>query len=78
MVYTLIDEEGFVQVDLLLSYPIEYSRLRSHADVFEIEGTQFLVSSKRDLLEVKRSVRPPRDKDVQDIRALQELIDEQR
>ena len=76
LVYTLIDEEGFVQVDLLVSYPIEYSRLESNADVFEIEGAQFLVSSKRDLLEVKRTVQPPREKDLQDIRALQELIDE--
>lgn len=78
LVYTLIDEEGFVQVDLLLSYPIEYSRLKSDSDAFEIDGTRFLVSSKRDLLEVKQLVDPPREKDIQDIRTLQELLDEKR
>ncbi len=75
LVYTLIDQEGFIQVDLLLSYPIDYSRLESNADRFEIDGARFLVSSKEDLIEVKQAVVPPREKDLQDIRALQDLID---
>ena len=53
LVYTLIDQEGFIQVDLLLSYPIDYSRLESNADRFEVDGARFLVSSKEDLIDAE-------------------------
>lgn len=77
LVYTLNDKDSFLQVDLFLRYPISYPRLRSEADTFEIEGTRFAVSSKENLIEAKRGIDTPREKDLQDIRTLGELIDEE-
>lgn len=75
LVYTLLDSDSLLQVDIFLKYPIDFDDLRSDADRFDIDSVRFLVSSKRHLIAAKKTVKPAREKDIADIRALQELID---
>lgn len=76
VVYTLIAPSGVFALDVFLDYPIPFADLAADADVFDVEGRQVLVSSKRHLIEAKRAVQPPRTVDVRDIADLLELIDE--
>ena len=77
LVYTLNDTRSFLQVDIFLQYPIEYEELKKNADIFTIEDTPFAVSNKRDLIEAKKSVKPLREKDMHDIRVLEELMEDE-
>jgi hypothetical protein len=74
LVYTLISRRGEVQVDIFLAYPIEYQTLAANSDIFEIEGKMLKVSSKEDLIEAKKAITPPREKDLFDIKTLEELL----
>jgi hypothetical protein len=74
LVYTVLDQKGLLQVDVLLSYPIEYTYLRDRADLFEVEDCTLLVSSIVDLLRAKKQITPLRRKDQEDIAILTELL----
>jgi hypothetical protein len=74
LVHTLISRRGEVQVDIFLAYPIEYQTLAANSDIFEIEGKMLKVSSKEDLIEAKKAITPPREKDLFDIKTLEELL----
>jgi len=78
LVFTLNDSKSFLQVDLFLHYPIVFDELKKNADIFEIEGISFSVSSKQDLLAAKEQIKPPREKDIQDIRYLKELLKDEK
>lgn len=73
IVYTVLSPDGKVQVDLFLNYPIPFSDLRAASDAIEMGGASYRVSSVKHLLEAKRRIDPPRDKDLLDIRMLEEL-----
>ena len=73
LVYSLIGEDGWIQIDLFLSYPVEWSHLRNDARSFEMDGKTLLVSSREHLLFAKRLVDPPRKKDQRDIEDLEAL-----
>lgn len=76
LVYTLISNDGIFQVDIFLNYPIDYNTLKSNADIFEIDGFEFRVSSKNDLILAKENIPNLRDKDLQDIKELKRLLNE--
>lgn len=73
MVYTLVGESGWIQIDVFLTYPIEWSQLRSRAREQLFNGSILLISSKPDLIQAKRSVSPVRKKDLRDIEDLEGL-----
>lgn len=74
LVYTLVSANGQVQVDVFLAYPIEYGELKDNADIIQIDGVEIRISSKRDLIRAKQAVRPAREKDLFDIKVLEQLI----
>ncbi len=78
IVYTVVSKTGQVQVDIFLTYPIEYNALKKNADLFEIDGYSVPVSSKKDLIKAKEAITPLREKDRFDIRILEELINNER
>jgi len=76
IVFTVNDQNSLLQVDIFLTYPIEYSELKKNSDLFEIDGVKFHVSSKSDLVKAKRLVNPMRDKDLEDIKSLETLLEQ--
>jgi hypothetical protein len=74
IVYTVLSDNGETQIDIFLVYSIDYNELKQKADIFEIEGCNIYVSSKADLINAKKNVKPMRDKDIYDIKQLEELI----
>lgn len=75
LVFTFIDIDFPVrQVDLFLKKSHSYEILKNDADLFEIEGKSFNAISKKKLIELKKSVVPPRKKDLWDIEVLENLI----
>jgi hypothetical protein len=74
LVYTVIDQRGLIQIDIFLEYPIEFKELKRNSDIFDIDGIKLLVSSKEDLIRAKKLVEPMRQKDLDDIRMLEQLI----
>lgn len=73
-VFTLFLPDSPYQIDVLLQYPIAFADLKSRATRMRSEQTEFLVSSRTDLIEAKKLVDPPRRIDQRDIEDLQELI----
>ena len=63
-------------IDIFLTYPIEYSELKKNSDLFDIGGIKFHVSSKSDLIKAKRLVDPIRNKDLEDIKSLETLLEQ--
>lgn len=77
-VFTLQSEEGLLQIDIFLHYPIPFSELNADADVFQVQGIDFKVSSIPHLLKVKRMIEPKRRNDIYDIEILEELNNEKK
>jgi len=73
LVWTAQSSDGFEQLDVFLSYPIPWERLRADASTVEIRGCSVAVSSREHLIEAKRAVVPPRRKDLRDIEDLEGL-----
>lgn len=74
VVYTVHAADGQLTIGVFLRYPIAFDALWTRADVIAVEGRSIRVSSKRDLVEAKRAVQPPRKKDLRDIEDLLELM----
>lgn len=73
LVWTAQSSDGFEQVDIFLSYPISWERLKADAATMEIRGCPVAVSSREHLIQAKRAVVPPRKKDLRDIEDLESL-----
>ncbi len=76
LVYTFVSNSSPLQLDIFLTYPITYEELVKNADVIEINTIQVIVSSIPDLISAKKSINPPRKKDLIDIEELEALINE--
>jgi hypothetical protein len=66
-------QEPYRQIDLFLSRENNFEDLASDAYLLTIRGRTVRVASRRKLIEMKSRVRPIREKDINDIRALTEL-----
>lgn len=66
------------KVDVFLTERLSYESLAADSVPVEIPGISLRVVSLARLLELKRAVDPPRDKDVFDIRAIERLLHEGR
>lgn len=78
LVFTFVSGNSPLQIDIFLKYPKTYPELSKNADRISIDELTFYVSSKEDLLFVKRLIIPPRPKDLQDIQELEQLIEMER
>ena len=75
LVFTFITDNSPLQLDIFLSYPINFNELKITADKFTVDDFEFLVSSKEKLVAAKKHIQPLRRKDRQDIEELEELIE---
>jgi hypothetical protein len=66
-------EEPYRQIDLFLTQENSFDDLISDAYLLEIRARVIRVASRRKLNEMKSRVRPVREKDMTDVRALSEL-----
>lgn len=72
LVFQMVDERDLRRnVDLFISYPIEFERLWASSDIVDLEGVSVRVSSIDDLIEIKKSVARPQD--LIDVEQLQRL-----
>ncbi len=77
-VYTLSSLDSPLQMDIFLQYDKTYDELLKNAELIRIDKYDFLISSKKDLLESKKKVKPLREKDITDINELNKLINEEK
>jgi hypothetical protein len=66
-------QEPYRQIDLFLTRENSFDDLIADAYLLDIRGRVIRVASRRKLIEMKSRVRPVREKDINDIRALTEL-----
>jgi hypothetical protein len=71
-------QEPYRQIDLFLTQENSFDDLIADAYLLEIRGRMIRVASRRKLIEMKSRVRPVREKDISDIRALTELETKER
>ena len=76
LVFTLLSNDGMLQIDIFLSYPIGFETLKKDANIFEIDDIKFAVSSKEHLIQAKESINPKRQQDDYDINILKKIIKE--
>jgi len=62
------------KIDVFLTEQLSYENLAADSVPVEIPGISLRVVSLARLLELKRAVDPPRDKDIFDIRAIERLL----
>jgi hypothetical protein len=74
LVYTLISGNSPLQIDIFLDYPINFEELYSNSKKVKIENFEILISSKEDLIFAKKNIEPIRDKDLIDIKELENII----
>ncbi len=77
-VYTLQSRDGLLQVDVFLDYPIGFEELSKKAEIFEVDGVRFKVSSIPHLIEAKKAIESKRRQDIYDIQVLEELLHERK
>lgn len=73
-VFTFLDlKNPYRQIDVFLTADYSYRTLRGHTMTLDVDGHSISILTKEKLLEMKRSIHPPRDKDLADIKALERL-----
>lgn len=73
LVYTFTSTKGPMQLDIFLSHPKSYKELMRTAKLVRIGDYNIRVSSIEDLIFSKKKVVPLRDKDLIDIKELEEI-----
>lgn len=74
LVYTFVSDNSPLQLDIFLQYPMSFEELTENSQLIVIDNVSMKVSSPEDLLFVKKLINPLRDKDITDIKALEEII----
>lgn len=76
LVFTFIDMNNpYRQVDIFLGRDDLYNNLIEDASYIDLDGCNIPVISISKLIEMKREVSPPREKDISDIRGLLKLME---
>ncbi len=79
LVFTFIDTANpYRQVDVFITDDISYDSLKDHTDEMRVSDSSVRVVSKKKLLEMKKRIENPRDKDIFDIRLLEKIIEKAR
>jgi len=74
LVFTVQSDDGLIQIDSFLSYPVPWADLRAEARKADLGGFEVLVSSVRHLIKAKEAVVPPRPRDIADLAELRNLL----
>ncbi len=75
LVFTFIDVDNvYKQIDIFLKDEMSYQALKNNSEKIVIEGHEVNILSKQKLLEMKRLIKPPREKDIHDISVLEKLL----
>jgi protein-tyrosine-phosphatase len=77
-VFTLVSTQSTLQVDVMLTYPVQFEDLWRDAEQKQVNDLRFRVSSKPHLIRAKQLVDPLRKQDQRDIEDLKELIERER
>jgi len=76
LVFTFIDiNNPYRQVDIFLNRDTLYDKLISDADKIQLGGYSIPVISINKLIEMKKEVNPPREKDISDIKELLKIME---
>ncbi|MBN1268250.1 MAG: nucleotidyl transferase AbiEii/AbiGii toxin family protein [Kiritimatiellae bacterium] len=79
VVFTFVHpDDPFLHVDIFIKPELTYERLIGHAVDMPFRGRTLKVLSAESLLELKRAIQPPREKDKMDIAVLEKLIREKK
>ncbi len=71
LVFTFLDpDKPFRQIDIFLEEDKSYNRLRQFIEKIDIGGTEINILSIEKLIEMKKDIDPPREKDIMDIKEL--------
>lgn len=73
LVYTFVAERSPIQLDIFLSYPLNFEELMKNSETIYLDEVRVNVSSVKDLLYAKEFIKPARDKDLIDIKELKRL-----
>lgn len=75
VVFSFIDTRNpYRQVDVFLTDRFSYEQLSGHADTVSVGDISVKLVSKKKLLEMKKAIKPLRDKDRFDIQSLEKLL----
>jgi hypothetical protein len=76
IVFTFIDnDKPFKQIDVFITEALSFDKLNGDSCAVELEkGYEINILSAKKLLEMKLQIKPPREKDVSDIKALKKII----
>jgi hypothetical protein len=79
LVFTFIDKKNpYRQVDVFITDAISYNTLIDSVTTIPIENYQIQVLTKKKLLDLKKKINPPRDKDIFDIMLLEKILRKQK
>ncbi|HPV43027.1 MAG TPA: hypothetical protein PKX40_17755 [Spirochaetota bacterium] len=79
VVFSFFDTKNpFRQVDVFITDRFSYEKLKDHAETMSVGPMKIRLVSKKKLLEMKKAINPPRDKDLFDIRLLEKIIEKGR
>jgi hypothetical protein len=75
LIFSFIDpDKPLRHVDVFLTGDLSFEEMNIDAETVTVQGRSFRIVSAARLLRIKRSIQPPRDKDVFDIKALERLM----
>ncbi|HOS39797.1 MAG TPA: hypothetical protein PLG31_08695, partial [Spirochaetota bacterium] len=75
LVFTFIDPKNpYRQVDVFLTDKLSYDTLKENVEHVDIGSHRAKLVSKKTLLQMKKAVQPPREKDIFDIHILEKII----
>lgn len=79
LVFSFFDTKNpFRQVDVFITDLFSYEKLKDHVETMTVGPMKIKLISKKKLLEMKKAIKPPRDKDLYDIRLLEKIIEKGR
>ncbi len=79
VVFSFFDTKNpFRQVDVFITDRFSYETLKDHVETMSVGSMKIQLVSKKKLLEMKKAINPPRDKDLFDIRLLEKIIEKGR
>ena len=75
LVFSFIDpDKPLRHVDVFLTHDLSFDEMNTDAKAVTLQGRSLRIVSAQRLLQIKRSIQPPRDKDIFDIKALERLM----
>lgn len=75
LVFSFFDPKNpYRQVDVFIADSFSYDALKNHVETVKIGKVNVRLLTKEKLLDMKRAINPPRDKDLFDIKALEDIM----